>query len=84
MKYEGCHPCSTCKYYRKAVVKAIPWWELTDSIINVLIPICIHSAHELAIMRCSNYEASELIKELAEKSDELRNFIEKIKKGGIV
>lgn len=64
MKHEGCHPCGTCKFFRKAVVKAIPWWEITDRQIDVIIPICIHSAHELAIRKCDNYEPSELTKEL--------------------
>lgn len=64
MKHEGCHPCEGCEYFRKAVVKATPWWEITDRTIDVLIPICIHSAHTLAIQKCDNYEESETLKEL--------------------
>ena len=62
-EHQGCHPCGTCEYFRKAVVKATPWWEITDRTIDVLIPICIHSAYELAIQKCDNYGPNEFIKE---------------------
>lgn len=63
-EHQGCHPCKTCEFFRKAVVKAVPWWELTERQIDVLIPICVHAVHELAISKCKNYEDSELVKEL--------------------
>ncbi len=66
-EHQGCHPCGTCEFFRKAVVKAVPWWEITERQIDVIIPICIHAAHELAISKCKNYEDNELTKELKEK-----------------
>jgi len=54
-------------FFSKAVVKATMWWEISDRIIDVIISICIHSAHELTTSRCKNYEDDEFIKEMKEK-----------------
>ncbi len=77
-EHQGCHPCGTCEFFRKSVVKAVPWWEITDRQIDVIIPICLHAAHELAIGKCTNHEDSEFIKEMKEKGliDEDKSDIE--------
>ena len=64
MKSEFCHPCIACRDFRRATVRANPTWEITDRLIDIDIPICIRTAHKLAIKKCENFELDDVIKEM--------------------